>query len=137
MNEKKQFSLEEQEYNLPQQEETLVDIKKQEVKDIRDLTPFEQMKIASEKYNLVLNEPNPNCKICYGRGYIGLNADKSPVPCTAKHCIFPEDKRKENGMLPTNFLNYKQKRKLKKTETRILKNKKLLVKNTKEINEEK
>lgn len=56
--------------------------------DIRDIDPLEAIKAAAEGIGLVLNDPNPNCKKCYGRGYTARHADTGePIACG---CLFPK-----------------------------------------------
>ena len=52
------------------------------------LTPFQVIKGLARTLGQTINDPLPNCKQCYGRGYTGRDATtKAPIPC---HCIFPK-----------------------------------------------
>lgn len=59
-----------------------------EILDRESLTPFDKLKIASKQIGQTINDPDPKCKKCYGRGYTGINLDGNiPQPCT---CIYKE-----------------------------------------------
>lgn len=71
--------------------------------NIRNMDPLEAIKAAAEGIGLILNDPNPNCKKCHGRGYIGRHADTGePIACS---CLFPKyESARETGeiILPQN-----------------------------------
>lgn len=72
------------------------------VEQLQKMEPLEVIKAAAEGIGLILNDPKPNCKKCYGRGYLGVNSlTKEPIPCS---CIFPkyESQRPQDQMLPQN-----------------------------------
>lgn len=51
-----------------------------------DNTAFLAIKKQAEKLGQTINNPNPKCKSCYGRGYIGRLANsKAPIPCKCIH----------------------------------------------------
>jgi len=96
-------------YEAPKEQEIVID--GSVTKDVKELPPFEQIKLASEKFGIEINDPKENCKTCYGRGFDGwriLNPnwkrekapeEKEPVPCL---CIFPKkirDQQKQSGMM--------------------------------------
>lgn len=59
--------------------------------DLRHSDPMLIMKAAAEGMGFALQDPNPLCKKCYGRGYLGRKVDTGePIPCT---CIFPKAER--------------------------------------------
>lgn len=98
-------------YVAPQSKESIVDQDKGTVQDIKDLPPLEQIRVASKRFNIPLNDaPKKNCKKCYERGYTGFNADKSPIPC---NCLFPKkvENEKEKNMVPLSCLPKKAQRK--------------------------
>jgi len=52
------------------------------------LSPMEIIKSAANAAGIKLQDPNPNCKHCYGRGYIGVNqVNGEPIAC---NCILPK-----------------------------------------------
>ena len=76
-----------QQYDQPEDRDAFVDADKGTVIDKGDISPFEQIKIVAEKMDLVVNDPKPSCKKCYGRGYTGIEfTTQSPIPCS---CIYP------------------------------------------------
>lgn len=98
-------------YTAPQSQDSIVNTESGQVQDIKELSPFEQMKWAAKKYNIAINDnPKKNCKRCFGRGYIGLNTDKSPVPCP---CMFPkvEQTKEQREQVPLSMLPKKVQRK--------------------------
>ena len=54
---------------------------------IQSMDPLEQIKHAAEKFDVKLNDPNPNCRHCYGRGYTGKRKTGEPIACV---CIQPK-----------------------------------------------
>ena len=50
-------------------------------------TPLDIIKKAAARAGIKLQDPKPNCKHCYGRGYIGVNQiTGEPIAC---NCILP------------------------------------------------
>ncbi len=98
-------------YVAPKAQDSIVDTESGKVQDIKELSPFEQMKWAAKKYNIPINDkPKKNCKKCFERGYIGLNPDKSPVPCP---CMFPKPEltKEQREQVPLSLLPKKIQRK--------------------------
>lgn len=58
------------------------------VVDVRTLPPFERIKFVSNRSGKTINDPDKNCKHCYGRGYTAVDVqDGVPTPCK---CIFKD-----------------------------------------------
>lgn len=56
------------------------------VVDPKNVTMFQRLKLAAKNIGQEINDPDPKCKKCYGRGYTGINTDGNiPQPCT---CIY-------------------------------------------------
>ena len=111
----KKENLNPDEYKIPEQKDVFINAEEKEegVKEIKDLTPWERIKIVAQKNNIKIQNPNPNCTKpgCYGRGYIGTHKDTSmPVPCV---CIFSKEDRKKLNENKQPILNYKGKRRIK------------------------
>lgn len=67
-----------------------------------ELNPLEKIKFAAERFGVILNDPNPSCKKCFGRGYIGIDTKTQiPVACA---CITPKAMREAAGnqFIPSN-----------------------------------
>jgi len=100
----------EEEYKAPAEQEIVVDSSTNETSNIRELPPLEQIRFAAEKYGIKINDPKPNCKSCYGRGFNGKrivnpNWEKEkapleyePVPCT---CLFTAEVLKQQQQAGT------------------------------------
>jgi len=81
-------------YNEIPQEEVYIDPTSNQVYSQEDLliTPFDVIKATAEKLGQTIKDPDPNCKHCYGRGYVGRDSDnKAPIPCG---CIYSIDAKK-------------------------------------------
>lgn len=67
-----------------------------------ELNPLEKIKFAAERFGIALNDPQPSCKKCYGRGYTGIDT-KTLIPVACK-CITPKAMREAsaNASIPTN-----------------------------------
>ena len=82
--------------------------------DKEQITPFDVIKRVSEATGQKINNPNKNCKKCYGRGYIGRDFScGSPVPC---ECIFDKESISNGKNLfhyGLNKMNRKDRRKSK------------------------
>lgn len=66
-----------------------------------ELTPLEKIKFAAERFGISLNDPNEDCKKCYGRGYLGVDV-KTQIPISCG-CIIPKAlKAASQGFIPTN-----------------------------------
>jgi hypothetical protein len=93
--------------------DALVDTNSGKILDKEDVKPFDQIKSIAKTMGYSIKDPNPKCKRCYGRGYIGFNVafgNRTPVPCD---CIYD---KKEVDDLQNNHglqnLNRRQKRNL-------------------------
>lgn len=76
--------------------------------DLKTADPMLIMKLAAEGLGIMINDPNPNCKKCYGRGYLGRKADTGePIPCT---CIYPKETRQIGGPVIQTNRNRKERR---------------------------
>ena len=66
-----------------------------------ELNPLEKIRFAAERFGIPLNDPNPSCKKCYGRGYLGVDSKTGiPIAC---YCITPKAlKAASNNFIPTN-----------------------------------
>ena len=67
-----------------------------------ELSPLEKIKYAAEKFGLSLNEVDPNCKKCHGRGYTGIDV-KTGVPIHCQ-CIIPKQMKRaiDEQFIPQN-----------------------------------
>lgn len=86
------------------QDFTFIDPTTGEVIDRSKLAPFEQIKQMAMSIGQTINDPNKNCKHCYGRGYTGINLDGNiPVACD---CIYKEwyktNPKKDQNFFPEN-----------------------------------
>lgn len=76
--------------------------------DLKTADPMMIMKLAAEGMGIILNDPNPNCKKCHGRGYLGRKADTGePIPCI---CIYPKETRQAGGPIIYRPRNRKERR---------------------------
>ena len=67
-----------------------------------ELNPLEKIKYAAERFGMALNDVDPKCKKCYGRGYKGIESKtQTPIPC---QCIIPKKMRDamDNQFIPQN-----------------------------------
>lgn len=67
-----------------------------------ELNPLEKIKYAAERFGMALNDVDPKCKKCYGRGYRGIETKtQTPIPC---QCIIPKAMRDvmNNQFIPQN-----------------------------------
>lgn len=88
-------------YALPEQKEVVLDLSKNTIQDVKNLTPLEMIiltakdqKIELKEFDLSKGYLDTGCrkKGCWGRGYKGFEGH-IPIPCS---CIFkekPEDPR--------------------------------------------
>lgn len=54
--------------------------------DPSTLTIFDRLKLSAKQIGQEVNDPDPKCKKCYGRGYVGININGNiPLPC---NCIY-------------------------------------------------
>lgn len=108
-------------YNLPDANNVIVDVKAKEIVKKEDLTPFQILKALALQMGVKVQDPKPGCKKCYGRGYTALDFEtKSPLPC---NCIYPPktENDKSNESVIENMatqgmkLNRLQRRNLQKS----------------------
>lgn len=60
-----------------------------EVVDPSTLSILDRLKISAKHLGQTLDDPDPSCKKCYGRGYTGINLDGNlPQPCNCLYKTF-------------------------------------------------
>lgn len=75
-----------QKYNTKIDREDVFVNESGDIVDSANLTPFDKLKISAKRLGQTLDEPDPSCKHCFGRGYTGINIDGNiPIPCK---CIY-------------------------------------------------
>jgi len=117
MSQDKNMSMFGQKYDLPEDRDGFVDDSSGEVVEKKDLKPIDVIKAVAKQMGQEIDDPNPNCKHCYGRGYIGRDsATKAPVPCSCIHASLSEDERQKNDSLANKMrkLPRKQRRKIER-----------------------
>jgi len=121
-----------QNYNLPKDKDEFINTKSGEIVKQEAIDPMTVIRKIAEKIGTKIKDPNPKCKSCYGRGYIGRDSQsKAPVPC---QCIYPklsndesiEQQVAQDGMLRMSRKQRRQmtayaKRQVKKNKRRALK----------------
>ena len=61
------------------------------------ISPLHVIKRMAQTLGQTINDPNPNCKKCYGRGYIGRdNESKAPIPCL---CLYEKSQVVSNKFI--------------------------------------
>jgi hypothetical protein len=97
----------EEEYTSINSEEAAAE----EMKKISEMAPFDQIRYAADKFGVVLRDPKPSCRKCYGRGYIGIRynpiteKNEEPIACACVHPVMTEARKHEydnRGFLPKN-----------------------------------
>ena len=98
----------EQEYNPIKKQEVFVDETNAIVTEEElGITPLDVIRKVAESIGQELCDPNPGCKKCAGRGYIGRNAEtKAPIPCS---CIQPNFDSAENVAMYNRTRKYSRK----------------------------
>lgn len=105
------------------QDETFIDPATGQIIDKESLTHLEKIKVKAKSMNISLNDPDPGCKKCDGRGYVGVHVeDNSPIPC---QCLYKEYYKnnpdaKKNKEQFTPKLNRKQRRAYEKNYRKYL-----------------
>lgn len=83
--------------------------------DLRSMNPWRVIKEAAAGLGIRVNDPQPNCKHCHGRGYIGIRHDSGdPIPC---RCIWPKSlnlEEENNGYQLSRPMNRAERRKKKR-----------------------
>ncbi len=82
---------------------------------IRDINPWDVIKhVAKLTGTLIKDHPEPTCKHCYGRGYIGrYAATGEPIACKCIYKSIAKDDRDTSGIFMPRKLNRKERRKHK------------------------
>lgn len=120
------------EYEFPEDKTHFIDTEKGEVVKDKNLTPWQIIKLTAQEIGAKIKDPRNNCKHCYGRGYVGFNANtKEPVPC---RCIYLKEDIDENDLKGTQmnisrkqkreYIRYMKREAKKKKKKEILKRKK-------------
>jgi hypothetical protein len=101
-------------YELPEDRDVFIDTESGKVVEKEELTPFQIIKSIAKENKYEINDPDPSCKKCYGRGYIGKDSNsKMPFPCK---CIYPKrtPQQKEEDRMVDSKLNVKLSRSAKR-----------------------
>jgi len=74
-------------YDLPQQKQGVIDTSTGQIKEMKELTPWDYIKGMATSMNIDIKNPKSGCKKCFGRGWTSkVVGTGQPVPCS---CIFP------------------------------------------------
>jgi hypothetical protein len=111
-----------QTYDAPEDKSGIMDTKTGAILDKEELSPFELIKAVAKETGLELQDPNKNCKKCFGRGYVGIDSiSRQPMPC---ECIQPKRVEGEKGQerQPAQpKMNRQQRRHMEKMQKRFVK----------------
>ena len=77
------------------EESIVINTEEGTVIDVTKLSPLEKIRLVESKFGLKIDDPDPSCKKCHGRGYTGILANGSPDPCLCLHRTY----KKENPRL--------------------------------------
>lgn len=69
--------------------------------DTSKLTPMDKIRMIQEKMGLNIEDPDPNCKHCHGRGYTGVFQDGTPSPCKCLTRSFTKTNKAFGGDRPS------------------------------------
>lgn len=103
-------------YKAPSTKTGVINTLTGEVEDNNEnIGPWDVITAVSKQLGIKIQDPNKNCKKCFGRGWIGrIASTKQPVPC---QCIYPEmtaDEQKRTRVYQDKMsvatMNRKQKR---------------------------
>lgn len=84
--------------------------------DIRKMDPWEVIKSSAEGMGIKIQKPKPNCKHCYGRGYVGIRHESGePIPCK---CIFPAETVERQKQIDDEIGDLSMYRKMNRAERR-------------------
>lgn len=80
----------------------------EELVDLKNTDPLLIIKLAAKGMGIIIDDPKPNCKKCYGRGYLGRKVNTGePIPCS---CIFPKETRTVGNFVNCKLNNRKERR---------------------------
>jgi hypothetical protein len=69
--------------------------------DTSKLSPMDKIRMIQEKMGLNIEDPDPKCKHCHGRGYTGVFIDGTPSPCKCLTRSFTKDNKAFGGDRPS------------------------------------
>lgn len=76
-----------QQYEMPEDKDGFIDESTGEIIEKKDLKPIDVIKAVAKQMGQTINDPNPKCSKCFGRGFTARDSKtKVPIPCT---CIYP------------------------------------------------
>lgn len=56
------------------------------IEEMNKLEPLDRLRMFARVMGVEINDPNPNCPVCQGKGYTGVKEDGEVQPCM---CIVP------------------------------------------------
>tara|TARA_Y100000310_G_C20704121_1_gene833214 strand:+ start:7831 stop:8352 length:522 start_codon:yes stop_codon:yes gene_type:complete len=116
-----------QQYNLPEDITEFVDVGTGEVVEQEQVDPMDVIRKIAEKTGNKIQDPNPKCRKCYGRGYTARDAKtKAPIPCKCIHPKLEGDEALEQQYLESQMRQPSRgdKRAMKRQMEKILKKEK-------------
>lgn len=106
-----------QQYDLPEDRDGFIDDGSGEVVEKKDLKPIDVIKAVAKQMGQDINDPDPSCNHCYGRGYTARDsATKAPIPCKCIHANLTELDQQKNDSIASRMsrMPRKQRRKLER-----------------------
>ena len=51
------------------------------LEELNKLEPLDRIKAIGKEFGLLVKDPDPNCKKCFGRGYLAVKENGEVIPC--------------------------------------------------------
>lgn len=78
---------------------------------IRNINPWDVIKHVAKLTNTLIQEPKPNCKHCYGRGYIGKYSETGePIACKCIYVKMAQNDKDISDIFMPRKMNRKERR---------------------------
>lgn len=84
------------------------------VEELNKLEPLDRIKAIGKEFGLVVKDPDPNCKKCFGRGYLAVKENGEVIPCECVNDIVNDLKLAGQNRITGLPRNREERRKFRK-----------------------
>lgn len=84
------------------------------LEELNKLEPLDRIKAIGKEFGLVVRDPDPNCKKCFGRGYLAVKENGEVIPCECVNDIINDLKLAGQNRITGLPRNREERRKFRK-----------------------
>lgn len=106
-----------EQYDLPEDRDGFIDNGTGRIVENSELKPIDVIRAVAKQLGQTINDPKPNCKKCYGRGFTARDSvTKAPIPCKCIQVPRTEKEKQQDESIANRMgrMSREQRRKIER-----------------------